>query len=220
MPPGRIGNPWERRNSQESHPTVSDGIVRYCARRARQYKTTLRYLRNLMPREPVFGARDRIFLPAGSLEENGPSLLYRCPLLPPPPAVSSRPLAPLQSRIIAFSARLSRDLADSSPVPLILSRFPRIHCSRVILRIIMRRFNFAISCKGHTFRPKVERAGEQSELLVWILPPPPPPPPPSRARSESGGEIAAIDVDRSIAARRKRVVPRCAIESRGIAGYL
>jgi len=97
----RIGNPWERRNSQESHPAVSDGIVRYCARRARQYKTTRRYLGNLMPREPVFGARDRIFLPEDPSKKT----------VPPP----SRPFARLRSRIIAFSARLSRDARFISP---------------------------------------------------------------------------------------------------------
>jgi len=71
--------------------------------------------------------------------------------------------------------------------------------------MIMRRFNFAISCKGHTFRPKVERAGEQSEL-VWILPLP------LRARSGSS-------IDRSTS-QEKASRARSSIESRGIAGYL
>ena len=43
----RIGNPWERKNSQESHPARWDQI-------SHRPRIKLYYLRNLMPHEPVF----------------------------------------------------------------------------------------------------------------------------------------------------------------------
>lgn len=77
--PRYIGNPWERRNLQESHPTVFDGTVRY---RGPDNIKLLGYLRNLMPREPVFGARDRIFLPRRERENIPPR---KPPLFTPAP---------------------------------------------------------------------------------------------------------------------------------------